>query len=74
MMQGKITPDKGSYVVKVGGVSIDITEDVCALIEQERARTAALLTQEREHLAGIVERYNQISAIILASDTVLPIG
>ena len=63
MLLGKITCDEGNYIVKVGRVSIDITKDVHALIDRERAL-----------LAGKIDRYNQIAKIILASDVALPTG
>jgi hypothetical protein len=74
MLLGKITRDGENYVVKVGGIFINITEDVYTLIAQESARTTALLAQENTRLTGIVGRYNQIVEIVLASDTVRPIG
>ena len=67
MLQGKIVQDQGSYVVKMGGVTINITDDVCDLIAQERARSAEIIEQERTRLRAVIDRYNQIAHIILAN-------
>lgn len=69
MLQGKIVHDEGKYVIKMGGVTIDVTHDVCALIAQEGARMADVITQERGDLATVLNRYNQIAAIVLGGIT-----
>ena len=72
MMKGKISQDDGRYVLKMGGVTIDI--DVCDLIAQERARSAEIIAQERARLATVVDRYNQIARIVLANYNPGPVG
>lgn len=74
MMQGKIVSDGGNYVVKMGGVTIDITSDVCALIEQETARMTAIVAQERAHFTVSLENYHQIVKIVLADSMSRPVG
>jgi hypothetical protein len=74
MLQGKIVQDQGSYVVKMGGVTINITDDVCDLIAQERARSAEIIEQERTRLRAVIDRYNQIASIILANHNPGPVG
>jgi hypothetical protein len=74
MLQGKIVHDGGNYVIKMGGVTINITHDVCALIEQESAHMANIITQERARLAATLERYTQIVNIVLADPISSPVG
>lgn len=74
MLQGKIIQDEGHYAVKMGGVTINITNDVCDLIAQERERSAKIIAQERAQLAAVIDRYNQIARIVLADHRPGPIG
>jgi hypothetical protein len=74
MMQGKIVSDGGDYVVKMGGVTINITNDVRNLIEQETARMTAIAAQERVHFMASLESYRQIVKIVLADSMPRPVG
>jgi len=78
MMKGKISQDDGRYVLKMGGVTIDITIDVCDLIAQtiaqERVRSDEVIARERARLATVVDRYNQITRIVLADHNPGPIA
>jgi hypothetical protein len=74
MMQGKIVSDGGNYVIKMGGVAIDITDDVRALIKQETAHMTAIAAQEKAHATASLERYQQIVKIVLADSVMRPVG
>jgi len=74
MLQGKIIQDEGSYMVKMGGVTIDITNDVRDLIAQERARSAEIIEQEKTRLRAVIDRYNQIASIVLEGHHPGPFG
>lgn len=82
MLQGKIICDIGvhgrEYRVKVGSVTVDITDDVRALIAQEvtdeRVEHEQAITELRAKHADTVERYNQIQRIVLAGGVGMPTG
>jgi len=78
MLKGKIIQDGRDYSVKVGSVAVDITDEVCTLIEQERATARAESVQElielRAKHADIIDRYNQIVRIVLAGGVGMPTG
>jgi hypothetical protein len=81
MLKGKIIQDGFShpncdYHVKVGSVSVDITDEVRVLIAQESAKACAASEQAladlRAEHANIVDRYNQIERIVLAGGVGMP--
>lgn len=78
MLQGKIIRDGNDYSVKVGSVTVDISDDVRTLIAQEIVRACAESEQTLADLhakhADIIERYNQIQRIVLAGGTGMPTG
>lgn len=74
MLQGKSIHAEGSYVIKMGGVTINVTDAVQDLIERERARLANDIAQERACLANVIDRYHQISRIVLADPMLGPLG
>jgi hypothetical protein len=78
MLRGKITHDGHDYSVKVGSVTVDITDEVRALIEQESAKARAASEQAladlRARHADTVDRYNRIAHIVLAGGAGMPTG
>jgi hypothetical protein len=78
MLRGKITHDGHDYSVKVGSVTVDITDAVRALIAQEVASACSLYEQELTNLrakhADIIDRYNRIAHIVLAGGAGMPTG
>ncbi len=74
MMQGKITHSGINYYVKVGSITIDITDDVNALIVQEREVHEHAFAAHAAAHADIVNRYNQITRIVLANGAGMPTG
>lgn len=76
MLKGKIIHDGHDYSVKVGSVSVDITDEVRVLIDQAAtaatAASARELTELRAKHADIVDRYNQIARIVLAGGVGMP--
>ena len=74
MLPGKILQDGSDYHVKVGGVTIDITDDVRALIAQAITEQRALEAKLRVDRADILERYRAIQRIVLAGGVGMPTG
>jgi hypothetical protein len=78
MLRGKIISDGGDYSVKVGSVTVDVTDEVRSLIEQARAQARAASEQAIAELRAkhddIVNRYNQIARIVLAGGAGMPTG
>ena len=78
MLSGKIIHDGHDYSVKVGSVTVDITQEVHDLIALAcRDRSRALLqelTELRAKHADIVDRYSQIARIVIAGGAGMPTG
>jgi hypothetical protein len=85
MLKGKIIHDgpavpsaRRDYCVKVGSVTVDITDEVRTLIALEVASVRSVydqaLTDLRAKHADTVERYNQIARIVLAGGAGMPTG
>lgn len=82
MLKGKIistpTSPGRDYYVKVGSVSVDITDDVRAMIasavEQTCAEYERTIADLRAKHADVADRYSQIQRIVLAGGTGMPTG
>lgn len=78
MLKGKVLSDDRSHCVKVGSVTVDITDDIRDLIAQEVARATSaldqLITELREQHADVGDRYNQIARIVLVGGAGMPTG
>ena len=75
MLQGKIIRDGSrDYCVKVGSVTVDITDDVRAIIAEVRAEHEQALADQQAQHASTVDRYNQIARIVLADGAGMPTG
>lgn len=75
MLQGKIIRDGSrDYCVKVGSVTVDVSDDVRAILAEERAKHELALAELRAQHASTVDRYNQIALIVLAGGAGMPTG
>ncbi len=75
MLQGKIIRDGNrDYCVKVGSVTVDVTDAVRTILAEEHAKHEQALAELRAQHASTVERYNQIARIILAGGAGMPTG
>ena len=79
MLKGKIIQDgfgypNCDYHVKVGSVTVDITDEVHTLIGQEITKFEQELAKLRAKYADNNDRYNQIARIILAGGAGMPTG
>lgn len=78
MLKGKIISDGHDYAVKVGGVTVDITDDVRTLIAQEVAQKVAAkeqeLAEQRAAHADTIKRYSEIQRIVFAGGAGMPTG
>jgi hypothetical protein len=75
MLQGKIIRDGSrDYCVKVGSVTVDITDDVRTILAEERTKHERALAEQRAQHADILERYNRIVQIALAGGAGMPTG
>lgn len=82
MLKGKITSTPASpgrdYLVKVGAVEVDVTDDVRAIVASEVEQACKdyerVIAELRAAHADIAARYQQIQRIVLAGGTGMPTG
>jgi hypothetical protein len=74
MLQGKIIREGKGYCVKVGSVTVDVTDDLNALIADERAKHDQALDALGTNHADALNRYKQIQNIVLAGGAGMPTG
>jgi hypothetical protein len=72
MLQGKIIRDGWRYCVKVGGVTVDVTDDLRALLEEARAEEKLEGAPQVVADADNLKRYAQIESIVLAGGRGMP--
>lgn len=78
MLKGRIISDGCNYSVKVGSVTVDITEEIRGLIEQEialaRDEYKRATAEVQAKYADAVDRYHQIARIVIAGGVGMPTG
>jgi hypothetical protein len=74
MLKGKIIQDGSRYTVKVGAVTVDVTDDMRELLAQDRAEQDRAHDNLRATHADALKRYSEIQRIVLAGGAGMPTG
>ena len=76
MLRGSIIRNGQDYSVKVGAISVDVTDDVRALIAQEIKQACLKYDQDLAELRArhvdVINRYEQIARIVRADGAGMP--